>query len=136
MPWNAHGEPAAAARHERFRAAAHLARGLVRERDGEDGPRRRALDLGQPRDAVHEHARLAAARAREHEEMARWGGNGFALGRVQRVEQMRNIHAAIVGREASEPPYRRLARVTAADRMSAGAARRSRGGAMDGAGAA
>jgi hypothetical protein len=46
--------------------------------------RRHALDLHQPRDALHQHARLAAARAREHEHGHELGGDRGALRVVQR----------------------------------------------------
>jgi len=48
-------------------ARAHLAGGLVGEGDREDAVRRGALGLDHPGDAVREHARLARARAGEHQ---------------------------------------------------------------------
>jgi hypothetical protein len=48
--------------------AAHLAGRFVRERDGEDAVRRHAVVRDEVRDAEHDDARLAAARAREDEQ--------------------------------------------------------------------
>jgi hypothetical protein len=53
--------------HEPAHAVAHLARGLVRERDREDVLRGHPA-LEQVRDAVRHHARLAGARPCEHEQ--------------------------------------------------------------------
>ena len=77
-------DPERRARHaeERLDAAAHLARGLVGEGDGEDAVRRGALGLDEPGDAVHQHARLAAARAGEHHHGTDGRGHGLALGVV------------------------------------------------------
>jgi hypothetical protein len=70
---------------ERRHPLAHLARGLVRERDGED-----RLGIGalhhQPRDAVRDDARLARPGAGQHQERPLEGGDGLALWRVQRRE--------------------------------------------------
>ena len=65
----------------------HLAGGLVGERDGEEIPRGHALGRGQPRDAVGDDPRLAAARAGEDEERPFSVGDGFALGGVQIIEE-------------------------------------------------
>ena len=65
------------------RGAAHLARGLVREGDGEDLVRLRAARADQVRDPVGEHARLAGAGAGDHEQRAFRGEDGLALGGVQ-----------------------------------------------------
>ena len=67
-------------------APAHFVRGLVRERHREDGVRRGALRLDDPGDAVREHARLAGARAGEHQHRAHGRGDRRALRVVQRVE--------------------------------------------------
>ena len=66
-------------------AAAHLARGLVRERHRENAVRRGVFDLHQPGDAMREHARLAAARAGEHERRRERRGDGRALRIVERA---------------------------------------------------
>src|SRR5207342_1007399 len=55
--------------------------------------RRHAKGLVEPGDTVGEHAGLAGTGAGEHEIVARRCADGLALGGVQRVEQMRNIHA-------------------------------------------
>ncbi len=68
---------------QRGDAAAHLARRLVRERDREDalGPHAAVFDqMGDPRG---EHARLARARAREHEQRAARMLHRRALGVVE-----------------------------------------------------
>ncbi len=62
---------------------AHLARGLVRERDREDLLRLDPVRVDQVRDAVGEDARLARARSRDHEQRPLRGEDGLALGRVQ-----------------------------------------------------
>ena len=73
-------------------ARTHLPRGLVREGHGEDGVGRHAR-LEQVCDAVHEHARLAAARTCEHERVARRGNDGLLLCRVEAGGRVRGIHA-------------------------------------------
>jgi hypothetical protein len=85
-------EPAVAVRHQRRGARAHLARGLVRERHREHAPRRLVEHLGEPRDPVHEHARLARAGAGEHEVVTGGCGDRFALRGIERIEQVRDIH--------------------------------------------
>ena len=87
-------DPHRRARHaeQLLDAAAHLARGLVRERHGEDAVRRRALDLDDPGDAVREHARLAAAGAGEHQHRPERGGDGLALRVVEGVENRGEVH--------------------------------------------
>src|SRR5262249_34936244 len=65
---------------------AHLAGRLVRERDGEDPLRRDAANTYEVGDPLGEHARLAAAGTREHEQRPLGGGDGFALLGVQAVE--------------------------------------------------
>ena len=64
-------------------STAHLARGLVGEGDGQDRPGLDLLDLKQPGDAMNEHARLARSGTGKDQQMARIGGNGFALRRVE-----------------------------------------------------
>ena len=64
-------------------ALAHLARGLVRERDREDLLRLDPVRVDQVRDAVREHARLAGARARDDEQRPLGREHGLPLGRVQ-----------------------------------------------------
>jgi hypothetical protein len=88
----ADGETLRAAGDQLVQARAHLARGLVGEGDGEDRPRRRVFHLGEPADAVGEHARLAGTGAGQHQVMAGRGADGFALRVVERVDQVRDIH--------------------------------------------
>ena len=77
---------------QRFDAPPHLPRGLVGERHRHDVVGRRAR-LQQVRDAMHQHARLAAARASQHETVA-WGrAYGGALGVIQRGKKAFRIHA-------------------------------------------
>ena len=61
----------------------HLAGGLVGERDGQDAPRRHARARYEIRDAVGDDARLAAARAGEHEQRTRRMRDRLGLGLVQ-----------------------------------------------------
>ena len=68
-------------------AAAHLRGGLVGESDREDAVRRDALHLDEPSHAVHEHARLAAARAGEDQHRALCSFDGLALLRVELIEK-------------------------------------------------
>src|SRR5262249_45139113 len=65
-------------------ALLHLARGLVGERDREDLPRRHAA-LDEVRDAMHEHARLAGARAGEPEQRSLAVGDRLLLLVVERA---------------------------------------------------
>jgi hypothetical protein len=81
-------------RKQVLRAMAQFARGLVGEGDGEDAVRRHAHHFGEPCDAMHEYARLAAAGAGEDQVVPGGRGHGLALGRIQRVEQVGDIHAA------------------------------------------
>src|SRR3569623_2114976 len=77
-------------------AAAHLGRGLVGEGHGEHAVGRGTFDPDQPGDAVHEHARLAAARARDHQHRAGRGSHCVALGVVEGIEQVGDIHRGIL----------------------------------------
>ena len=76
-------------REQRIDAVAHLGRRLVGEGDGDD-PRRIDTALGdQPADAVGDDARLARARAGEHELRPVAVGDG---GDLLRVEGLREVH--------------------------------------------
>ncbi len=78
-------------------AALHLARGLVGEGHGQDAPGPHVLHLQEPGDAMHQHPGLAGTGAGQHQAIAGIGGDGLALGRVQGIENMRDvIHRAIV----------------------------------------
>ncbi len=77
---------------QRLDALAHLGRRLVRERHGEHVLRGHAVYADHPRDPVHEHARLAAARACEHERRPVWRSDGFTLCLVQRIDDVGNVH--------------------------------------------
>jgi hypothetical protein len=88
----AHGQPLRAAGNQRVQPCAHLAGGLIGKRHGEYRPRRHALDLGQPADAVGEHAGLAGAGAGQHQIVPGWGADGFALRVVERIDQVGDIH--------------------------------------------
>ena len=84
--WNVETNTSAPARaRERRDPLAHLARGLVRERDGEDLLWIDAL-LEQVGDAVDDDAGLAGAGAGEDEERPLGGGDGLALRWVERRE--------------------------------------------------
>jgi hypothetical protein len=76
------GVPAALRLQQRLRPLAHLARGLVRERDREDA-RGVGTPLHEVRDLRGDHARLAAARAGEHEQRAVDVAHRVALRGVQ-----------------------------------------------------
>ena len=64
-------------------ALAHLRGGLVGEGDGQDLPGAHALVGDHVRDAVREHARLARARAREHEQRPARALGRLPLGGVE-----------------------------------------------------
>ena len=73
---------------------AHLARGLVRERDREDLERRRAELGDEIREPVGQHPGLARARAGDHEHRPGRQRHGLVLGRVQ----PREIQAPVLPR--------------------------------------
>ena len=75
---------------------AHLPRRLVRERDRQDLVRLHAAGGDQVRDAVGQHARLARARAGDHEQRPLGGEDRLALGVVQ-------IGEVLVGGERGHP---------------------------------
>ena len=75
----------ALAREQRLRALAHFARRLVRERDRDDA-RRIGATFDQVRDLGRDHARLAAARAGQHEQRAVDVAHGVALRRIERKD--------------------------------------------------
>ena len=77
---------ARAARQQRPQALAHLGRGLVGERDGEDAPGTHALVGDHVGDAVREHARLARAGAGQHEQRPVGALGCLALGGVEARE--------------------------------------------------
>ena len=87
---------AAAVAQQALDAAAHLGGGLVGEGDGQHAVGGDAHHFVEPADAVRQHAGLAGPGAGEHQQVARRGRHGLALGRVQAVEQVGNIHGAIV----------------------------------------
>jgi hypothetical protein len=64
--------------------------------DREHAVRRHADHLDQPADAVSEHARLAGTGAGEHQVVTGRGGYDVALVGIEFVEQVRDIHPAIV----------------------------------------
>src|SRR5580704_7705940 len=100
-------------------ARAHLAGRLVGEGDGEDALGRGALGLDHPGDPMGEHARLAAAGARQHQHRPRWGGDGGALRVVQRIEDRGEIHRARILRESAPASQASVARLSCAKRTSA-----------------
>jgi hypothetical protein len=75
---------------ELHRALPHLGGRLVRERHRENAVGRHLLLLHQPREPVDDDARLAGARAGQHEQWTFRGRHCFTLGSVQ----PRKIHAA------------------------------------------
>ena len=96
--------PCARVADEVLHALAHLARGLVGERDREDLARPRLSVAQQARDAARQHARLARAGAGDDEQRRTAVGDGLALRRVEAREQV------FVGARAD---VRRSARVAA-----------------------
>ncbi len=72
---------------EELDALAHLLRGLVGERDGEDLVRARLLGAQQMGDAVREDAGLARAGPGEDEQRSLARDDGLALGLVEPVEK-------------------------------------------------
>jgi DNA helicase-2/ATP-dependent DNA helicase PcrA len=95
-------DPEAVRRHrqQRLDAAAHLRGRLVRERHRHQAVRRDPVLEDQPRCAVRQHARLAAAGAREHEHRAERRGDGRALGVVQVGQKVVAAHGRA---DSSEP---------------------------------
>jgi hypothetical protein len=89
-------DPQAAGRHaeQRFGAATHLGGGLVGERHGEQRMGRDALDLQQPGDAMDQHPGLAAAGAGQHQQRPGRSADRLALGLVEVVEEVRDVHRA------------------------------------------
>ena len=81
---------------QRGQPRAHLAGGLVGEGDRQDRPRRHAIGLCQPANAMGQYAGLAGAGAGQYQIVAGWRAHRFTLGIVERVKQVRNIHPPIV----------------------------------------
>ena len=77
---------ARAVREQGPQALAHLGGSLVGERNGQDLPGPHALVGDHVGDAVREDARLARARAREHEQGAARALHGLALGGVEALQ--------------------------------------------------
>ena len=73
---------------ELLHALAHLARGLVGERDREDLAGPCLFVAQQARDAAGEHARLARAGTGDDEQRLAAVGDGLALRRVEPLEQV------------------------------------------------
>ena len=78
---------------------AELGRGLVREGDRQDPPRRHVLDADQVRDPVGEHTGLAGAGAREDEKRTLGGRHRARLLGVERLDDLlRTFGAAALDR--------------------------------------
>ena len=88
--------PAAAGRQLRIDAVAHFAGGLVGEGHREDAMGWHAHDFMQPGDAVGQHPGLAGTGAGKDQVVSGRRGNGLALGCVEPVEQVGNIHWRIL----------------------------------------
>ena len=67
-------------------APAHLGSGLVRERNGQQALRCNSHDIDEPRGSMHEHARLAAAGARNDKHRLGGRRHGLTLRVVQGLE--------------------------------------------------
>ncbi|KAG1088317.1 hypothetical protein G6F40_013526 [Rhizopus arrhizus] len=87
---------AAAVGQLRVDAVAHFAGRLVGEGHRENAVGRHAIDFMQPGDAVGEYAGLAGTGTGQHQVVAGGSGDGFALGRVQAIKQVGDIHAPIL----------------------------------------
>src|SRR5690606_34968175 len=81
-------------------AMAHLAGGFVGEGHREYAMGRHTDDFIEPGDTVGEYAGLAGTGASEDQVMAGRRGDGLALGCIQPVEQVGNIHARILRHRA------------------------------------
>ncbi len=79
---------------ERLDAPAHLGRGLVGKGHGQEAPGRGLLHPVQPGGTVHQHAGLATARTGEHQLAPARGTDGLALGIVEGVEEIGDVHGA------------------------------------------
>ncbi len=77
-------------------ARAHLARRLVGKRYRENGPGRHILGANQPGNTVHQHAGLAAAGARQHQQVGAFVSNRFTLGGIQWGENIGYVHRTIL----------------------------------------
>ena len=114
-------DPHAARAHggQRGEPQHHLPRGLVRERDGEDGERACLTGGEQPRDARRQHARLAASRAREDQRGRVRKGDGSKLLGIEVFEKRRG-HAVIgtlLDQRCPERPVRRDCNYTVRDAL-------------------
>ena len=74
-----------------FQAGFHLAGGLVGEGHRQDVVRAHLLGLHQVGNAVGQHAGLAGARPGQHQDLARPGGHGLALLRVERIQEREGV---------------------------------------------
>ena len=107
-----HRRPDPGRQQERLDPSGHLLGGLVGERDRQEVPRREGLPAREPGDPVRDDARLAAAGAGQHEQRPLAHRDGFALRRIQVVEEtvQPEKHRTIVpgDRRAAntEPPSR------------------------------
>ncbi len=77
-----------------FDAVTHLGRSLVGEGHRHDVVGRRILGRQQPGDAMHQDAGLAAAGAGQDQLLSPRGGHGLALGVIEGVDYVSNIHGA------------------------------------------
>ena len=91
-------------RQHRTDAVDHLARGLVGEGDRQDLQRAGVPAVDQPGDPGRQHARLAAARARQHEHVPGRFGHRRQLLRIKTLEKA--LHGAHFKWSRSTPPRR------------------------------
>ena len=99
----AHPQPAGGDTEQAFDAAAHLTGGLVGKGHRHDGPGGDIFGLHQPGNAVHQYAGLAAAGPGQHQHVGIGGADGGALGIIQGVEYVGDIHRGIL---ANHDPHR------------------------------
>ena len=112
-PHAAHRPP-----EHRFDPVPHLRCGLVGERHRENPERRRLAGREQPCNAMHEHPRLSAAGAGEHEQVSGGSGDRLALRVVQRFEDVGDVHYSVLGQCLAQIPGRLVRAPGPRDRRS------------------
>ena len=103
---------ALAGAHQLPDAMAHFRRRFVGKRHRHNRVRRAVFHAHQPRNTMHQNARLTTARARQHQKIAAWRGHRFALFVIKAFEQVRNVHwhrrVKMLGRRSATPSAKKL----------------------------
>ena len=86
--------------HQLLDARAHFAGRLVGERHRQYAVRRHIFDLDQPGNPMHQYPGLAAAGPCQYQQRVLGSGHRLALGVIQWVDNVGNIHACIL----TKPP--------------------------------